>query len=72
MKNFIRIFDFFNTIESKIAFIQPCWHFQISGSANDLEQQVFPKNNGRIPPIDGRYGDTALTVLSACLGVLFR
>lgn len=73
-KVFIRLFDFFNTIESKIAFYPSL--LAISGFLFALlmiylEQQgisryvmdVFPK-------LMVEDGDTALTVLSACLGGL--
>lgn len=73
-KLFIRIFDFFNTIESKIAFYPTL--FAISGFFVALlmiyleQQGVSRKIMDIFPLLMVEDGDTALTVLSACLGGL--
>ena len=73
-KLFIRIFDFFNTIESKIAFYPTL--FAISGFFVALlmiyleQQGISRKIMDIFPLLMVEDGDTALTVLSACLGGL--
>ncbi|MBG44074.1 MAG: hypothetical protein CL530_08900 [Aequorivita sp.] len=73
-KLFIRIFDFFNTIESKIAFYPTL--FAISGFFIALlmiylEQHGISRDIMQVfPVLMVEDGDTALTVLSACLGGL--
>lgn len=73
-KLFIRIFDFFNTIESKIAFYPTL--FSISGFFVALlmiyleQQGISRKIMDIFPLLMVEDGDTALTVLSACLGGL--
>jgi len=73
-KLFIRIFDFFNTIESKIAFYPTL--FAISGFFVALlmiyleQQGVSRKIMDIFPLLMVEDGNTALTVLSACLGGL--
>ena len=73
-KLFIRIFDFFNTVESKIAFYPTL--FAISGFFVAL-LMIFLEQHGisrkimdEFPILMVEDGDTALTVLSACLGGL--
>lgn len=73
-KLFIRIFDFFNTIESKIAFYPSL--FAISGFLVAL-MMIYLERQGisrdimdLFPMLMVEDGDTALTVLSACLGGL--
>ena len=73
-KLFIRIFDFFNTIESKIAFYPTL--LAISGFCVAV-LMIFLEKHGIsreimnvLPLLMVDNGDTALTVLSACLGVL--
>lgn len=75
MKNlFIRIFDFFNTIESKIAFyptLLAITGFFVALFMIYLEQQgISRKIMDVFPLLMVEDGDTALTVLSACLGGL--
>ncbi|QQX75627.1 MULTISPECIES: DUF2254 domain-containing protein [Aequorivita] len=73
-KLFIRIFDFFNTVESKIAFYPTL--FAISGFFVAvlmiyLEQHGISREIMDVWPIlMVEDGNTALTVLSACLGGL--
>ena len=73
-KLFIRIFDFFNTIESKIAFYPTL--FAISGFFVALlmiyleQHGISRKIMDVLPLLMVEDGDTALTVLSACLGGL--
>lgn len=73
-KLFIRIFDFFNTIESKIAFYPTLLAF--SGFLAAI-LMIYLEQNGIsnkimdvFPLLMVEDGDTALTVLSACLGGL--
>lgn len=75
MKTFlVRIFDFFNTIESKIAFYPTLMAF--SGFLFALfmmyleTQGISRKTMDVFPQLMVEDGDTALTVLSACLGGL--
>ncbi|QAA80248.1 DUF2254 domain-containing protein [Aequorivita sp. H23M31] len=71
---FIRIFDFFNTVESKIAFYPSL--MAISGFLFALlmmyleEQGMSRKVMDVLPRLMVENGDTALTILSACLGGL--
>ncbi len=73
-KIFIRLFDFFHTVESKIAFYPAL--FAISGIMVAavmifLEQRgVSQRLMDILPLLMVQDGDTALTVLSACLGGL--
>ena len=73
-KIFNRIFDFFNTIESKIAFYPTLLAFSgflIALFMIYLEQQgISRKIMDVFPLLMVEDGDTALTVLSACLGGL--
>lgn len=73
-KLFIRIFDFFNTIESKIAFYPTLLAFSgflVALLMIYLEQQgISRKIMDVFPLLMVEDGDTALTVLSACLGGL--
>ncbi|SRX55426.1 DUF2254 domain-containing protein [Aequorivita sp. CIP111184] len=73
-KLFIRIFDFFNTIESKIAFYPTLLAFSgflVALLMIYLEQHgISRKIMDVFPLLMVEDGDTALTVLSACLGGL--
>ncbi len=73
-KLFIRIFDFFNTVESKIAFyptLLAISGFFIALLMIYLEQHgISRKIMDTFPLLMVEDGDTALTVLSACLGGL--
>ncbi len=73
-KLFIRIFDFFNTIQSKIAFyptLLACSGFLVALLMIYLEQHgISRKIMDVFPILMVEDGDTALTVLSACLGGL--
>lgn len=73
-KVLIRIFDFFNTVESKIAFyptLLAISGFLIALLMIYLEQQgISRKVMDVFPLLMVEDGDTALTVLSACLGGL--
>lgn len=73
-KPFIRIFDFFNTIESKIAFyptLLAISGFLVAILMIYLEQHGISRNiMDVLPLLMVEDGDTALTVLSACLGGL--
>ncbi len=73
-KLFIRIFDFFNTVESKIAFYPTLLAFSgflFALLMIFLEQQgISRKIMDVLPLLMVEDGDTALTVLSACLGGL--
>lgn len=71
---FVRIFDFFNTIESKIAFYPSL--LAVSGFLFALlmmyleEQGISRKAMEMMPNLMVENGDTALAILSACLGGL--
>jgi len=71
---FVRIFGFFNTIESKIAFYPTLFAFSgflFALLMMYLEQQgISRKVMDLLPQLMVEDGDTALTVLSACLGGL--
>lgn len=71
---FVRIFDFFNTIESKIAFYPTLLAFSgflFALLMMYLEQQGISRQVMELfPLLMVEDGDTALTVLSACLGGL--
>ena len=71
---FNRIYDFFNTIESRIAFYPTLLSivgFLFALFMMYLEGQgISKKMLGIIPQLMVENGDTALTVLSACLGGL--
>ena len=71
---FIRIFDFFNTVESKIAFyptLMALSGFLFALLMIYLERQgISRKTMDVFPKLMVEDGDTALTVLSACLGGL--
>lgn len=71
---FVRIFDFFNTIESKIAFYPSLMAFSgflFALLMMYLEQQGLSRDVMEVlPKLMVEDGDTALTVLSACLGGL--
>ncbi len=71
---FVRIFDFFNTIQSKIAFYPTLFAFSgflFALLMMYLEQQgISRKVMDLLPQLMVEDGDTALTVLSACLGGL--
>ena len=71
---FNRIFDFFNTIESKIAFypsLMALSGFIFSLLMIYLEQHGISRDIMKIfPLLMVEDGDTALSVLSACLGGL--
>jgi len=73
-KLFIRIFDFFNTVESKIAFyptLLAISGFLVAVLMIYLEQQGISRRiMDVLPLLMVEDGDTALTVLSACLGGL--
>lgn len=71
---FNRIYDFFNTVESKIAFyptLLAVFGFLFALFMMYLEQQGISKRVlNLVPQLMVENGDTALTVLSACLGGL--
>lgn len=71
---FVRIFDFFNTIQSKIAFYPTLLAFSgflFALLMMYLEQQGISREVMEVfPLLMVEDGDTALTVLSACLGGL--
>lgn len=71
---FVRIFDFFNTIESKIAFYPALLAFSgflFALLLMYLEQKGLSREVMEVfPKLMVEDGDTALTVLSACLGGL--
>lgn len=71
---FVRIFDFFNTIESKIAFYPTLLAFSgflFALLMMYLEQKGISREiMETLPQLMVADGDTALTVLSACLGGL--
>src|SRR5690554_4736620 len=71
---FVRIFGFFNTIESKIAFYPTLFAFSgflFALLMMYLERQGFSRKAMELlPHLMVEDGDTALTVLSACLGGL--
>lgn len=71
---FNRIYDFFNTIESKIAFyptLLAIFGLLLAMFMMFLEKQGISRTMlNVIPPLMVEDGDTALTVLSACLGGL--
>ena len=71
---FNRIYDFFNTIESKIAFyptLLAIFGLILAMFMMFLEKQGISRTMlDIIPPLMVEDGDTALTVLSACLGGL--
>lgn len=71
---FVRIFDFFNTVESKIAFYPSLMAFSgflFALLMMYLEQQGLSRDVMEVlPKLMVEDGDTALTVLSACLGGL--
>lgn len=73
-KVFIRLFDFFNTLESKIAFypgLLAVSGFLFALLMIYLEQDGISKRVMELfPKLMVEDGDTALTVLSACLGGL--
>ena len=73
-KLFIRIFDFFNTVESKIAFYPTLFAFSgflVALLMMYLEQHGISRRiMDVLPQLMVEDGDTALTVLSACLGGL--
>ncbi|MEM0519408.1 MULTISPECIES: DUF2254 domain-containing protein [Aequorivita] len=73
-KIFVRIFDFFNTVESKIAFyptLLAITGFFVAALMMYLEGQGISKEiMDVLPLLMVEDGDTALSVLSACLGGL--
>ncbi len=71
---FVRLYDFFNLIRSKIAFyptLLALWGFLFALLMMYLEGQGISREfMGFVPQLMVEDGDTALTVLSACLGGL--